>query len=306
MGTTARLFLFNGPATLEPQLRTRLEQLEARWSRFLDDSEVSRANAAGGAATAVSDDTVLLVQRALSASRRTAGWFDPTLLHELEAAGYDRPFVDLPTNGIGDLVITIDRRADGDQVKVHNWNAASRAIGVDASARTITVPPHIGFDPGGIGKGLAADLVAKQASDAGAAAVLVDLGGDIVTAGQAPPNGWRVNIEDPFDRSRSTCSISVPWGAIATSSRANRRWVGADGEAHHLIDPATKAPSSSDVAACTVVAGECWLAEAHAKAAVLAGIENGLELLTDGGVEGLLIDADGTHHTTPGMDGFIV
>lgn len=305
MGTTARLFLFNGPANLEHDLRARLAELEQRWSRFIHDSEVSALNAADGRPVKVSGDTMLLVQRALATSRRTGGWFDPTLLHELESAGYDRPFLELPTNGIGDLVITVDRRADEDQVKVHDWNAASRAITIDTSASTVAVPSEIGFDPGGVGKGLAADLIASQANDAGVAAVLVDLGGDIVTAGQAPPEGWRINLEDPFDRSQSAASVSVPWGAVATSSRANRRWQTGNGEAHHLIDPATGSPSTSDVAACTVVGGECWLADPYAKAAVLAGVDAGLELLHAASLEGLLIDADGRHHTTAGMAGFL-
>jgi thiamine biosynthesis lipoprotein len=305
MGTTARLFLFNGPANLENDLRARLTELEQHWNRFVDNSEVSLMNRADGRAVKVTADTMLLVQRALSASRRTGGWFDPTLLHELEAAGYDRPFADLPSNGIGDLVITVARHADGDQVQLHDWNAASRAITVDPDASTVAVPSDVGFDPGGVGKGLAADLIAKQAQDAGVAAVLVDLGGDIVTAGQAPPGGWRINLEDPFDRSRSAATVNVPWGAVATSSRANRRWKTDRGEAHHLIDPSTRSPSTSDVAACTVVGGECWLAESYAKAAVLAGVDAGLGLLDSGSLEGLIIDADGHQHTTMGMVGFL-
>lgn len=304
MGTTVRLFLFDAPDDLEIRLRQRLNQLELAWSRFLPDSDVSRINAAAGEPVAVSADTVLLVSRALSASRRTMGWFDPTLLRQLEAAGYDRTFAELPTSDLGDLVITVHHRADEDVVRVHDWHAAAKDVELDADAQTVTVPVGVAFDPGGVGKGLAADLLAAEATSAGATAVLVDLGGDIVTAGQAPNGGWRINIEDPFDRATSASTIAVPWGAVATSSRASRRWMTPEGPAHHLIDPVTGTPATTDVAACTVVGGACWLAESYAKACVLAGLDVGLNLVADAGMEALMIDADGRQHTTRGMDGF--
>jgi thiamine biosynthesis lipoprotein len=305
MGTTVRLYLFGGPVGLEDALRGRLNELEQRWSRFIDDSEVSRLNSATGEPLAVSGDTLLLVQRALTASKRTRGWFDPALLQQLVAAGYDRPFAEIPSNGIGDLVITVTPGADEPCVIIHDWKASARAIVVDTASGTVTVPESVGFDPGGIGKGLAADLLATQAMDAGATAVMVDLGGDIVAAGQAPPGGWLINIENPFDGAQSAASVTVPWGAVATSSRANRRWRVGDDERHHLIDPHTGVSSTSDVAACTVIGGDCWLAESFAKAALLAGVDEGLALVTGGGMEALMIDAEGDHHLTYGMRGFL-
>lgn len=307
MGTTVRLFFTDGRPGLDGQLLTLLERLEHAWSRFIDDSEISRLNAGGGATTPVGPSTQLLVERALQASRLTRGWFDPTLLHELRSAGYDRPFHQLANAGLGPLVITIDRRADPNHaVRLHDWNAVANEITVDRDEATVTLPGDVAFDPGGIGKGLAADLLAQAAMEGGAAAALIDLGGDITTAGRAPESGWRIDIENPFDRSSSIATARLPWGAIATSSRSRRRWVAPDGtERHHLIDPTTGEPSTSDVAAATVIAGECWLAESVAKAAVLAGLETGLDIVGSLGLHALVVDAEGTLHTTPGMNGFL-
>ncbi len=299
MGSTARLFVCHGPTGLSEQLHQRLAELEARWSRFVESSEVSAMNAGAGTPVAVSTDTLLLVRRALSASRLTRGLFDPTLLDELTRAGYDRSFSELAHHGLGDLVITVDHASGG--VQLHDWTAVCRSMVVDDNAGTVTVPAGVGFDPGGLGKGLAADLLAAQAIDAGVSAVLVDLGGDIVTAGQAPEHGWPVDVEDPFDRDRVAFSLRLPWGAVATSSRSRRRWIHEGREQHHLIDPGTGAPAASDAAAATVVAGACWLAEAYAKAAVIAGTEVGLDLLARGGVEGVVVDHAGRHHLTDGM-----
>lgn len=307
MGTTARLYYTDGIAGLDERLLALLDALEQSWSRFIDSSEISALNAAAGAPMQVGPRTLLLVERALQASRLTRGWFDPTLLYQLKRAGYDRPFAELAPSGLGPLVLTVDRRADpADAIRIHEWDAVASRVVVDHTAATVTVPGDAAFDPGGIGKGLAADLLAQTAMEGGANAVLVDLGGDIATAGQAPVGGWLVEIENPFDRSDSIAAARLPWGAIATSSRSRRRWTAPDGtERHHLIDPTTGEPSTSDVAAATVIAGECWLAESVAKAAVLAGLETGLDIVESLGLHAVLVDADGTLHATPGMNGFL-
>lgn len=305
MGSHARLFLSGGPDDLELALRDRLTDLENRWSRFIDSSEVSVVNNSGGATVSVSTDTLLLFERALTASRMTRGWFDPGLLHQLEAAGYDRSLADVEGLHGGHLVATIDHSSPDKAISVHDWGATCRLIDVNRSAATVSMPPGVGFDPGGMGKGLAADLLLAQALDSGADAAMIDLGGDIVTGGHAPEYGWSVGIEDPFNLDTTVCTLRIPWGAVATSSRAKRRWL-LDGETHHhLIDPGTGLSSTSDVVSATVVAGHCWLAEAFAKAALLAGTRVGLELLGAAGVEGLLIATDGGTHYTDAMAGFI-
>lgn len=300
MGSTARLFLVGGPPGIERSLRARLTELENRWSRFIDTSDITRANNANGHETLVSADTLLLVDRALTASRLTHGWFDPLLLPELAAAGYDRSF-DTITSLDTPLVATIDRRNGERRVVVHDWDARCRLITMDATESTLRIPTSHAFDPGGIGKGVGADLVLGHALARGASAAMVDLGGDLAFGGTAPAGGWPVAIENPFAPDHPLCTIRLPWGAVATSSKARRRWVRGNQPQHHLIDPNTGSPSNSDVVSATVVAGACWLAEAFAKAAVIAGAAAGLDLLESQGLEGLMIDRAGTVRATGGM-----
>src|SRR5205814_4395042 len=75
---------------------TRLADLEARWSRFRPDSEISRLNVAEGTAQLLSPATYALVERAVAAWRLTDGRFDPTVLPALLQLGYDRSHEGLP------------------------------------------------------------------------------------------------------------------------------------------------------------------------------------------------------------------
>ena len=262
-------------------------ELERRWSRFLDTSEVSALNQHAGYPVIVSADTFELVERSLTAWRLTGGRFDPTVGAALIAHGYDRDFAEIAT-----AVVPVVTRLAGARAPP----ASSSIPVIDA----VTLPAGVTFDPGGIGKGLAADLTAAALIHAGAHGALVNLGGDLRALGRPPaPEGWAVTVADPLDPDRELLRLAMPHGAVATSSRLRRRWQTTAGEAHHLIDPATGRPADTDVVAVTVVAGEAWWAEALTKALFLLG-PPGLDALDD--VHAVVVTADGRRHATPDLE----
>src|SRR5207302_3615788 len=90
--------------------------------------------------------------------------------------------------------------------------------------QTVRLPQGAAIDPGGIGKGLAADIVAEEMLEAGAGGVCVNVGGDLRVAGCPPtPAGWTVGVDDPFGGPPLT-TLALQDGAIATSSRLGRTW----------------------------------------------------------------------------------
>ena len=267
----------------------RIEQLEGRWSRFRDDSEISELNRRVGSPVSLSEDTLALVAHAVAAATLTGGRFDPTVGTALLALGYDRDF--------GDVVRRVAASVGAD--------AASPAPGVsdieiDPDGMTVRLPAGVRFDPGGIGKGLAADLVVRDLMDAGAVGALVNLGGDLRVEGDpGVPGGWPVSLPDPMHADRELARFSVPHGGVATSSDRRRRWRTAEGDAHHIVDPATGRPASTGIVAATVVADRAWLAEAFATALFVGGSggwDDGVDVHT------LVVDADGTVRTSPGLE----
>src|SRR6056297_3363803 len=76
------------PSGLLDRGTDRLHQLEQRWSRFLDDSEITGLNRADGAARRCSDDTVRLVEHMVAGWNATDACFDPSLLGALVELGY--------------------------------------------------------------------------------------------------------------------------------------------------------------------------------------------------------------------------
>ena len=260
MGTDAHIVVVGGDPSLLESAAERVAELERRWSRFLPDSEISRCNALSGRTLEVSAETIRLVACGVSGWRLTNGRFDPTVLPALCDVGYDRDF-----------------RAAARRAASHVPPPARPAPGCaeitwDERDRTVTLPAGAQFDPGGVGKGLAADIVTQELVDAGAEGALVSLGGDVRVRGMAPEGGaWTVAVEDASHPGVELLRVGLHDGAVATSSRLQRRWQTRAGAAHHLIDPRTGKPAVSPLVAVTAVTGDGWWAEIVAKAVLIGG-----------------------------------
>jgi thiamine biosynthesis lipoprotein len=175
---------------------------------------------------------------------------------------------------------------------------------VDTTASTVLLPPGVGFDPGGIGKGYAADLVVAEMLALGAAGACVSVGGDLRAEGEGIGGaGWKVAVEHPMDEDPAAL-IALASGAVATSSSVRRAWGPNGHRRHHLIDPSTGLPARTGVLSTTAIAAEAWRAEVLAKAAFVSGVTGGLALLSSVGADGLVVDADGAVHATPGLGSF--
>jgi thiamine biosynthesis lipoprotein len=164
---------------------------------------------------------------------------------------------------------------------------------IEVAGTDIRLPVGTTLDPGGLGKGLAADMVAEFALDHGAGGVLAEVGGDVVVAGQAPRDAaWTIGIENPFTPSELLTTVRLRSGAVATSSRLVRAWDGPDGPAHHLIDPATGRCAATSTVTSTVVAGTGARAEALTKLAFLRKPDPLLAWLPEIGAAAMIVDSD--------------
>ncbi len=286
MGSDAHLVVVGGPDGLLDDAVRRIEQLEQRWSRFIDTSEVCALNRRAGEDVAVSADTALLVRRAVEAWRLTGGGFDPTVLGDVIRAGYD---------------ISFERIAEP-----HGRPGSSLLVGctdIAVDGNIVRLPAGTGFDPGGIGKGLAADLVIDELTAAGAAGACVNLGGDLRVIGVNPDGQpWTVAVEHPL-LDEPIALIGLHSGAVATSTTLRRRWNVNGSDRHHLIDPATGQPSDSDLTHATVIAAEGWIAEVLAKAVLLRGSQRAFDII-DGQAQALTVHASGAIRCTSGFHEF--
>jgi thiamine biosynthesis lipoprotein len=287
MGSTAELVIVGDSAPdLADWATARIEQLESAWSRFRSDSELNHlCRLAGTGPVPVSPEMIGAVGHAVALWYVTDGRFDPTIRAALEACGYDRTF---------DLV-----SANGPPAPPSRPAPGCDGVRIDRDRATVTMPAGMRIDLGGIGKGLAADLVVAGLVERGARGACVALGGDVrVTGHSTTGSPWSVPIEDPRNESLTIGSRTLVEQAVVTSTTRFRRWQRGNATMHHLIDPATGVPARQGVTAVVAQADEAWWAEGVAKAALVAGTEAGLDLLERLGVAAIVVSDDATYYST--------
>lgn len=280
-----------GSVLFERPLRL-LGHLEDKWSRFIPSSDISRINrvgTTGGGVVPVDRSTLRLLEVMVEGFAGSAGRFDPTQLPALLAEGYSAS-IDDPT--------AVSRLGPF---------AASRTaifdMSIDESAELVVVPAGLTLDPGGIGKGLAADMVVDLLRSSGAAGALVSIGGDLFCEGGSPTEeGWLVDVERPEPTRIAGGRLALDGGGVATSSLRSRRWTNNGEERHHQIDPRTGTCSTSDLDSVTVIAQTGWLAEVHSTAALGIGSDGVISYLDGHGISGIAQCRDGRTLTTPDLD----
>jgi thiamine biosynthesis lipoprotein len=255
--------------------RRELRAWHGRFSRFLENSELSRLNRNPRKTVPITPLMGRLIGAGEAAAEATGGLVDATLGRELVRAGYRSSF-----SGQGLPLAQALAEAPPSAPALPARHSRGRWV-VDESRGTVTRPPGSSFDPGGLAKGVFADELAPllDAFDAYA----LDCAGDLRLGGRA---GLRrqVRVASPFDDG-VLHEFWLAGGAIATSGIGRRSWLGADGRpAHHLLNPRTGAPSLTGVVQATALAPSGAEAEMLAKAALLSGPSGAAGWLRHGGV----------------------
>jgi thiamine biosynthesis lipoprotein len=258
-------------ATARELVEAELAAVDQACSRFRPDAELTRAEQAGRPVT-VSPLLAELVGAALDAARRSGGAVDPTLGADLARLGYDRDIANVFPDG---LPVPEPVR------RVTTWHDVLLA------GRTLTVPPGVRLDLGATAKALIADRCARLVHDRLGTGVLVELGGDLATAGAAPAGGWTIIVPDPQATVRVTAGT-----AMATSSTASRTWRRGGRLLHHILDPTTGMPSARVWRSVTVCADRCVIANTHSTAALVRG-GDAVTALGRAGVAARLVDNHG-------------
>jgi FAD:protein FMN transferase len=291
MGCTIRVIVDSGRSGPSSEhdfawARAFLAGFDRRLSRFRADSELTRLNRDPAERVPASPLLRATIRVAIWAARRSGGLVDPTLVGDLCASGYSRSWPFAQGISLEEALASAPARRPA----AASAEAAWRDIDVEDEPGAVWRRVGIELDSGGVGKGLAADIVARRL--ARFPRVLVDCGGDIVVSGSRIDDfPFEVEVRDPFGRD-DPCRVWLRDGAIATSGIDRRIWRNEDGTvAHHLLDPSTGSPAWTGLVAATARGRTAVEAEVLAKAAFLAGPKFAPRVLT--GASGLLFHEDG-------------
>lgn len=216
------------PAEADRLIALSLEEvarLERVFSLYRADSALRRLNR-DGVLDSPPADLVRLLSEATAAARNTGGAFDPTVqpLWQLYAGHFERPDADPagpPEGAIRAARVLVDVRA----LRVEPDRIAFAAGGMAVTLN-------------GIAQGYITDRVTERLKAEGLEHVLVDMG-ELRALGHHPSGRpWTVGLADPGNPDRTTATVELTDGAMATSGGYGTRFDAA-GRFTHLFDPAS-------------------------------------------------------------------
>jgi len=299
MGARGRLVLADRASGAEPsprlrraaaEARARLEDLERRWTRFDPASDLNRLTGDPRTEIPAHADVRALLRAGAWAGRVSGGLVDMTLGALIAQAGYDGHWTG-ETAPWPEALAAAPPRAAASPHPAARW----QALGADRRAGTVRRPPGVVLDSGGLGKGLAADLVAARLVGL---RFVVDVGGDLAL-GHGGGGAHEVVVEHPLTGA-PVHRFRLGGGGVATSGIHRRLWLDADGApAHHLLDPATGRPAWTGVLAVTAVGRSAVEAEVLAKTALLRGHRGARAVLAALG--GVIVAEDGAVEVVPAL-----
>lgn len=265
-GTSYHL-VYNSKMDLEPQIKALMDSFSHSLSTFDTASVISKINRNTSFQTDSFFRTVF--SRAQQISIETEGAFDMTVAPLVNAWGFGfskRHEVDAL------LIDSLLRNVGMDKVSmvngvIHKQNAS---VMLDASA---------------IAKGYAVDVVASFLARAGVENYMVEIGGEIVTAGVNPKGlAWQLGIDKPIDdptvsEREMEMIIGLSGKALATSGNYRNFYI-KDGKKYaHTINPKTGLPVQHNLLSASILANDCLTADAFATACMVVGLDSSLTLI---------------------------
>ena len=284
---------------LRVAIDSAFDEVDRKMSTYRPESELSRFNELNSDDPfPVSAETLEVFRHARAISAATGGAFDITVeplvaLWGFGAAGSDRDSEEssIPTQG------------EIEEIRIHlGWEL----IEFDEKASTIAKrKPAVRCDLSAIAKGYAVDQAADALGAMGFENYMVELGGEIRTAGRNEQGAlWRIAIESPQATGREPYRLLLLEDMALATSGDYRNFYEKDGRRYsHTIDPRTGRPVSHRLASVSVFDTLCVRADGYATALMVLGENEGFQFAAENGLAALFLVRDGAggfeEKTTP-------
>ncbi len=257
---------------LSARIVEALNGVDASLSMFNSESTLAKINR--NESKELDGPCLYLLPRAKQIAEQTLGAFDPTVAPLVNAWGF----------GTGKRKEELAQ----DSVElavVEQLDSLRSFVGIDKISvegkRIVKSDPRTQIDLSAIAKGYGVDVVANALEKEKVGNYMIEIGGEVRTKGKnAQGNAWRIGVAKPDQEETGYQRIlQLNDCALATSGNY-RNFFYKDGVRYaHTIDPRTGHPVQQDILSVTVVAPQCYEADAFATAFMVLGLEKTKEVL---------------------------
>ncbi|WP_426140055.1 FAD:protein FMN transferase [Pseudomonas sp. DWP3-1-2] len=268
---------------ISQSLACTVGQVDQQMSNWKPDSDLNRLNMAPEQEwLSVPKALITVLSAAIRVSQQSSGAFDIATGDLVDAWGF----------GPGGQSIT---KGEPGTLPPRARLSASAALVVDPKRNQVRKRAPLSLNLNGIAKGFGVDELARCLDGFGITRYLVGIDGEMRARGIKPDaQPWVVALEKPCRGTREVMGVMELSDAAIATSGDYRHWVHVEGQSYaHTMDPATGAPLRNALAAVTVVAASCMLADAWATALMVLGETEGPRLAQERGMDALFVVRNG-------------
>lgn len=243
-----------------------------------------------------------VLDRSLTVAAETDGFFDPTVgpLVQLWGFGRVKPQLSVIQPALDSIMALTGYKA------------------VSVQGGQLKMPDGYQIDFNAIAQGFTVDVLCRFLKDKGIEQYMVEVGGEVRTAGKnARGKEWLIGIDKPSESidedDRFQVIVKLENRALATSGNYRKFWVDEETGLRyaHTIDPHTGMPARNSLLSVSVVAANAMDADAYATAFMAMGQEKAWDFVNEHPeLDAYFVSAsaDGTWHVrmTPGFKEIVV
>lgn len=278
-------------STVLDDIFTRLQEINDRFNRHSEDSDIAQVNRmAGVSSVKVSDETYRLLSRAIDYYHLTNGAFNPAIgalsdLWRISGAGEER--MEIPSDS---------------EVKEALKYCDPSFIELKDGAVFLS-SPRVVLDLGAMVKGYATDEVVEILERHQVMAAILDLGGNVYVYGEKPGSDtWRIGIANPFTEEHHEAFILQGRDISCVTSGDYERYFVYQGEKyHHIFEGKTGYPVRGELASVSIFSRKSEQADVLSTACFVLGEKASLELLKNWDAEAVFITKSKEIHANEAM-----
>ncbi len=164
--------------------------------------------------------------------------------------------------------------------------------------RIIKDDPDMYMDVNAIAQGYTVDLLVEFLGSRGIRNCLVEVGGEVRTAGDKDGSGWSVGVDRPVDGNNTPGAdleaiIRLDGRSLATSGNYRKFYIENGVKYSHTIDPHTGYPVRHTLLSATIISTSCSTADAWATVCMVVGKDSAAAFIEKYDfLEGYLIYSD--------------
>ena len=281
------------------------DRYEHLLSNTIEDSEISKINAAKGSYVTVSDETLTLIKAGISYGDLSNGKFDITIggLSDLWNISFIAENAKSEDNEVDATVLP-----SKDEIAEALSHVNYKNIEIKGNDVRI-LDPQAKLDLGGIAKGYIADQMKAQLRSDGITEGIINLGGNVLCIGQKR-NGsdFNIAVKKPFTETGEYMEIlHINDYSVVSSGTYERYFYSDDGTFyHHILNPATGYPYDNNLCDVTIISSESTVGDCLSTTCFVLGLDDGMKLINSlEGIEAVFMTNDGSKYYSDNAKAYI-